>query len=108
MGFLPPDPTRQLSPTTADLSQSTTKSRRLICGLNGCAKSYGRKYELHRHQRAHSGIRSYSCGFDRCDRSGHNGFARKDHLMQHLRQVHKVLDISGTSIVENVCERGSR
>lgn len=61
-----------------------------VCGINGCTRSYKRRYELLRHQKIHSGVKIHACGYSMCDRGGTNGFARKDHLQQHLRQVHGV------------------
>jgi hypothetical protein len=60
------------------------------CGFDGCTRSYKRQFELNRHQQIHSSIRSHGCRFMACNRSGRNGFTRKDHLRQHLRQVHGV------------------
>jgi len=67
-----------------------SRSRVFACGLNDCTRAYKRKYELQRHQRKHTGLRPYGCRLMTCDRAGQNGFARKDHLKQHLRQVHHV------------------
>jgi len=75
-------------------SSSTTNEhnppilRPFACDVQGCTRSYKRVHELRRHKKAHSGLKPYVCGYLRCVRSGRNGFARKDHLLQHLRQVH--------------------
>jgi len=76
--------------STTTHQQPVSVSSRFVCGINGCVRSYGRRYELSRHQKSHSGIKSHSCRFQMCDRAGQNGFVRKDHLKQHLRQVHGV------------------
>ncbi|KAH6672961.1 hypothetical protein B0J14DRAFT_592109 [Halenospora varia] len=60
------------------------------CDQPYCTKSFTRKYELSRHQLRHSGQRAYACSFTGCKRAGTNGFTRKDHLRQHLRQVHGI------------------
>lgn len=61
-----------------------------LCGINGCSRSYKRRYDLIRHQTIHSDVRKHACRFAMCDRGGSNGFARRDHLRQHWRQVHGV------------------
>jgi len=61
---------------------------RFCCDTPGCTRSYKRFPELKRHKAKHSGIRNHACTIIGCNRSGTNGFTRKDHLRQHLRQVH--------------------
>jgi len=58
------------------------------CNVQGCSRSYRRIHELRRHERVHLSTRPHACRFSNCRRSGQNGFTRKDHLKQHLRQVH--------------------
>src|SRR3984885_6462712 len=55
---------------TSSNSNSHKRSQRFICSMNGCTRSYKRRYELLRHQKRHSGIRGYACGVIGCDRSG--------------------------------------
>ncbi|PMD42023.1 hypothetical protein L207DRAFT_305370 [Hyaloscypha variabilis F] len=64
-------------------------SRPFICDVTGCSNSYQRIHELRRHKRTHLGVKPYSCRYSQCGKSGLNGFVRKDHLRQHLRQVHR-------------------
>jgi len=59
-----------------------------ICDTDGCHRSYKRVHEMRRHKRVHSSTKPHACIFTNCRRSGQNGFSRKDHLRQHLRQVH--------------------
>ncbi|PMD34764.1 hypothetical protein L207DRAFT_126494 [Hyaloscypha variabilis F] len=72
--------------TTSVLSHSGP----FICGIEGCHRSYKRIHEVRRHRKVHSSTKPYACTFSNCRRSGENGFIRKDHLKQHLRQVHRV------------------
>ncbi|KUJ15280.1 uncharacterized protein LY89DRAFT_108212 [Mollisia scopiformis] len=58
------------------------------CNQRGCTRSYARKFELYRHQRRHTGVKSHHCQVPGCERGPRNGFYRKDHLRQHMRQVH--------------------
>lgn len=59
-----------------------------MCDIDGCHRSYKRVHEMRRHKRVHSSTKPHACTFTNCRRSGQNGFSRKDHLRQHLRQVH--------------------
>ena len=45
---------------------------------------------MNRHKKIHLGSKPHACLVSRCNRSGNHGFARKDHLRQHLRQVHGI------------------
>jgi len=63
---------------------------RHACGINNCPKSYKRRSDRQRHRLHHSLSRDYACRFGTCKRASQNGFKRKDHLKQHLRQVHGV------------------
>ncbi|KAH8784628.1 hypothetical protein BGZ57DRAFT_187731 [Hyaloscypha finlandica] len=59
-----------------------------ICDIDECHRSYKRVHEMRRHKRVHSSTKQHACIFTNCRRSGQNGFSRKDHLRQHLRQAH--------------------
>ncbi|KAL2069797.1 hypothetical protein VTL71DRAFT_14476 [Oculimacula yallundae] len=62
---------------------------RYHCPTANCTRSYKRQFELIRHQHIHSNIRIHECRFIGCHRNGEGkGFARKDHLKQHLKLVH--------------------
>jgi hypothetical protein len=63
------------------------RASRFHCTVNGCSKSYKRYYDLLRHRRKHSGIKPHVCYFARCNRSGTNGFERRDHLATELLGV---------------------
>jgi len=77
------------SPSSSTMNEHNPPILRpFACDVHGCTRSYKRVHELRRHKKTHSGVKPYVCGYLRCVRSGHNGFTRKDHLMQHLRQVH--------------------
>ncbi|KAH7397711.1 hypothetical protein BKA64DRAFT_45338 [Cadophora sp. MPI-SDFR-AT-0126] len=72
--------------TNAQPAQPT--SRPFICDIRGCSHTYKRIHELRRHKRTHLGVKPHACQYPLCNRSGRNGFVRKDHLKQHMRQVH--------------------
>ncbi|KUJ15337.1 uncharacterized protein LY89DRAFT_735459 [Mollisia scopiformis] len=64
------------------------QSQRFHCDADGCTRHYKRKHELKRHQKDHAETKAYQCRVPFCNRSGENGFARSDHLRQHMRKVH--------------------
>jgi len=84
----------------SDASQENSRSRSMagdpapssscpfICDAEDCSRSYRRIHELRRHKRVHLNTKQFACRFTNCKRSGQKGFTRKDHLKQHLRQVH--------------------
>ena len=55
-----------------------------------CEQRFGRKYDLERHERSkhEQNAGGFFCTEPGCERM-HVGFKRKDHLGQHLREVHK-------------------
>jgi len=73
----PPASTTTASPQT-----------RYHCRISSCTSTFKRIHDLARHQKSHTGVRNYACSFRGCDRGGSNGFVRKDHWKQHLRQKH--------------------
>ncbi|KAK0103590.1 hypothetical protein ONS95_005603 [Cadophora gregata] len=76
---------------TKTLPSLATQGPRYHCPTANCTRSYKRPFELIRHQHVHTNIRSYECRFVGCQRNGEGkGFARKDHLKQHLKLVHGV------------------
>ncbi|PMD43920.1 hypothetical protein L207DRAFT_267390 [Hyaloscypha variabilis F] len=85
-------PRQTIGPSThtPPSQRPTTQMHRHTCGINSCTKSYKRRSDLQRHQLSHSPSKDYACRFGLCPRAGRNGFKRKDHLKQHLRQVHGV------------------
>ncbi|KAH6713626.1 hypothetical protein BKA61DRAFT_688704 [Leptodontidium sp. MPI-SDFR-AT-0119] len=68
-----------------------TQGPRYHCPTANCTRSYKRQFELIRHQHVHTNVRVHECRFAGCQRNGNGkGFARKDHLKQHLKLVHGV------------------
>ncbi|PVH80230.1 hypothetical protein DL98DRAFT_571964 [Cadophora sp. DSE1049] len=74
--------------SAADAQPAPLTSRPFICDIRGCSHTYKRIHELRRHKRTHLSVKPHACHFPLCNRSGRNGFVRKDHLKQHMRQVH--------------------
>ena len=64
------------------------RCRLLICRYDGCNTRFSYSPELIRHLKIHDpNCKRFPC--PRCrKRSGSNGFKRKDHLHQHLRNYH--------------------
>ncbi|KAH8787096.1 hypothetical protein F5882DRAFT_114074 [Hyaloscypha sp. PMI_1271] len=84
-------PTTRTASRTSRPNVNRRASANFTCHIDGCTRSYARKFELARHLKTHSGIKEHHCRFATCIWAAPNGFARKDHLKQHLRQVHKTL-----------------
>ena len=59
-----------------------TGERPFVCSVSGCGLSFAERGNLKRHERVHSGLKPF-----RCDMCGHD-FARRCHLMQHLKAKH--------------------
>lgn len=60
----------------------------LVCDVEGCGyqKPFRNKYDLERHrQTAHLRARNHECPFEKCQKLG---FARKDKLWVHIRELH--------------------
>lgn len=55
-----------------------------------CGKSFTRSADLKRHQTSVHYPVFQDCPIADCSRKGHNGFPRKDHLLEHLRAYHHV------------------
>ncbi|KAH8787095.1 hypothetical protein F5882DRAFT_403377 [Hyaloscypha sp. PMI_1271] len=85
-----PQVTRFRTPSSEQVITYRSSSGPFICDIDGCHRSYKRVHEMRRHKRVHSSTKPHACIFTNCRRSGRNGFSRKDHLRQHLRQVHGV------------------
>ncbi|PVH88919.1 hypothetical protein DL98DRAFT_159110 [Cadophora sp. DSE1049] len=84
-------------PKSKSTSKSFSKPPRpfsFICIFSNCTRGYRYKGDLQRHQRSHSPylMRAFQCPFAPCTAAGSKGFARKDHMMQHVRAVHRLSD----------------
>lgn len=55
-----------------------------------CGKAFTRSADLRRHQTSVHYPVFQDCPVADCSRKGHNGFPRKDHLLEHLRAYHHV------------------
>lgn len=62
----------------------------LVCEVTGCGyqKPFRNKHDLERHRRtAHESVKEWACPYERCRGEG-MGFARKDKLLVHFRDMH--------------------
>ena len=86
-----PSKPKSRSKPTSKSSLKLSRPKSFICNFSNCARAYRYKGDLQRHQRTHSQalMRAFQCPFAPCTAVGIKGFARKDHLMQHLRTVHR-------------------
>lgn len=85
------DPTLTIDQANATVDQTCTNSRKTFpkpFECFACSERFTRKADLSRHQRSkHSESKVLMCTQPGCKRS--KGFARGDHLTQHMRKVHK-------------------
>lgn len=70
--------------------QSTLKSRKMMCGMDGCTsrKQFDNPQNIKRHMKKHQDP-TLDCPAPGCDRKGENGFARRDKLNDHFDKIHK-------------------
>ena len=62
------------------------------CLFSACrAPLFTRVHDLARHTHTVHLPRYTDCPYRRCERTGENGFSRKDHLHEHMRRMHGVL-----------------
>lgn len=99
-----PRPTPHSKTSPNDLSRNATRHN-----CTACPASYKRRYELYRHRLVHTGVRNHGCHFIGCNKAAPSGFARKDHLRQHLKQVHGVWEVFRIWLLGfDSCLEGSR
>jgi len=65
----------------------STKPKAFLC--EECQHGFTRPADLKRHQSTVHAPVFRDCPHD-CTRKGRNGFSRKDHLIEHIRQFHRV------------------
>ena len=65
-------------------------SEKVPCPFTGCTSSFGRKAEVDRHFTSIHNVKLIDCDVNNCSRKGENGFARKDHLLEHKRGYHQM------------------
>jgi len=72
------------------LHASDTGHASFICKHDGCEKKFARLDTYQRHQRTHrEDAKRFPCKYCKKYR-GKNGFKRKDHLTQHVRNYHHI------------------
>ena len=59
------------------------------CRWDGCTSTFSRKADVARHIKSTHDVKMLDCPKNRCNRVGDNGFARQDHLVEHLRGFHR-------------------
>jgi hypothetical protein len=94
-------PNQVLAKSNADAPKSH------VCKWADCRTRFARKGDLHRHVRAiHLLEKAFPCVIAGCDRTGPNGFGRRDKLIEHQRRAHGVLE--STALTGIVLELESR
>jgi hypothetical protein len=69
-----------------------------ICPSEGCVSTFSRIDVFKRHLIGHrEDVKRFSCNYCKKYR-GKNGFKRKDHLTQHLRNYHHIGEVSKTKV----------
>ncbi|KAI9699683.1 MAG: hypothetical protein M1836_002717 [Candelina mexicana] len=94
--YLSPSPLQPNNPHAADpptLPHSSNKANQFVCLWQCSTKGkFKRKADLQRHYDTchveHPAV--WDCTMPKCGRTGLNGFSRKDHMWEHLRQYHHV------------------
>ncbi|KAF2163698.1 hypothetical protein M409DRAFT_25885 [Zasmidium cellare ATCC 36951] len=91
----PPSPTSTSSPTSTYSTSPTTPNNppTYFCLWPNCTYSCSRNADLQRHyQNVHNRESAplVDCWVQGCHRRGAYGFTRKDKMVEHVREVHKV------------------
>jgi len=78
--------------TSNNLVDSDEQQAEYRHACDKCTASFKRPGDLRRHYRKHfPETRVFSCSAPGCDKTGENGFYRRDKLMHHLRTAHSGL-----------------
>jgi len=72
-----------------DAENSPLFKAKLVCNVANCGKSFTKMAGLKRHMASVHSASKIECPVPLCNRSGANGFSRKDYLTQHIRKVHQ-------------------
>lgn len=90
-------PSKQHLPSTPQQPPNHKPPTKLTCDRSNkpfpcadCGKAFTRSADLRRHQTSVHYPVFQDCPVADCSRKGHNGFPRKDHLLEHLRAYHHV------------------
>jgi hypothetical protein len=73
-----------------DIPIETTPKTNKHFPCSDCGRAFTRSADLKRHQTSVHYPVFQDCPIADCSRKGHNGFPRKDHLLEHLRAYHHV------------------
>ena len=84
----------------AHMLQHYYQSGRYVCQIENCKSTFQRPNDMVRHYRSQHCTRreKYPCNVIGCKYSGDNGFARKDKLRSHYKNVHKGQALPGRSL----------
>lgn len=76
------------------------QSGRYVCQIENCKSTFQRPNDMVRHHRSQHCARreKYPCNVIGCKYSGDNGFARKDKLRSHYKNVHEGQSLPGRSL----------
>lgn len=99
-GYEAPIEATQEAPSSYSCPPSNTHAQRLTknstksgwhCVVPGCPSEtcFTRKTDLHRHVKSVHDRVKFDCEYPWCGRIGENGFVRKDHYLEHLREMHR-------------------
>ncbi|KAK0376174.1 hypothetical protein CLIM01_06492 [Colletotrichum limetticola] len=70
------------TPSTTTDSLDAPKTKRYVCDIDGCGKSFYQSTHLDTHKRAHTGEKPYKCTWPNCERT----FSQPGNLKTHMRR----------------------
>ncbi|WYZ38798.1 hypothetical protein EsH8_III_000712 [Colletotrichum jinshuiense] len=77
-----PEPAPSTSSSTPAEPTDAPKTKRYVCDVDDCGKSFYQSTHLDTHKRAHTGEKPYACNWPRCGRT----FSQPGNLKTHMRR----------------------